>query len=54
MLIGTPQKIKDLTLELFLNEQKIKCIPSTKYLGLYIDNHLTWNDINCQVGTSPP
>ena len=44
MLIGPYQKIKDFSLDVSLNGEKIECVTSTKYLGVYIDCHLNWND----------
>jgi hypothetical protein len=29
---------------IFLNNVQIPSSPSTKYLGIYLDNHLTWNE----------
>jgi hypothetical protein len=28
---------------IFLNNVQISASPNTKYLGIYLDNHLTWN-----------
>jgi hypothetical protein len=28
----------------FLNNTQIPASPSTKYLGIYLDNHLTWKE----------
>jgi hypothetical protein len=28
----------------FLNNIQIPAFPSTKYLGIYLDNHLTWKE----------
>ena len=44
MLIGPHQRIKNHTLEVSLNGNKINSVSSTKYLGVYIDCHLNWND----------
>jgi hypothetical protein len=29
---------------IFLNNLQIPASPSTKYLGIYLDNHLTWKE----------
>ena len=44
MLIGPHQKIKKFSLDVSLNGDKIDSVSSTKYLGVYIDCHLNWND----------
>ena len=48
MLIGSRQKVGSKTLCLSLNGSVLKQVPSTKYLGVYIDQHLTWQShIDC-------
>ena len=44
MMIGPYQKVRNHSLEVSLNGAKICNVSSTKYLGLYIDCHLNWND----------
>jgi len=44
MLIGTRQRVSRKSLCLSLNNNELKQVTSTKYLGLYIDNHLTWHN----------
>ena len=44
MIIGPYQKVRNHSLELSLNGAKICNVSSTKYLGLYINCHLNWND----------
>ena len=48
MLIGSRQKVGSKTLCLSLNGSVLKQVPSTKYLVVYIDQHLTWQShIDC-------
>ena len=42
MLIGSRQRVGSKTLHLSLNGNVLKQVPSAKYLGVYIDQHLTW------------
>ena len=42
MLIGLQQRVGSKTLCLSLNGSVLKQVSSTKYLGVYIDQHLTW------------
>ena len=42
MLIGSRQRVGSKTLCLSLNGNVLKQVPSAKYLGVYIDQHLTW------------
>jgi len=42
MLIGSRQRLDGKSLHLSLNGSTLKQVSSTKYLGLYIDQHLTW------------
>ena len=42
MLIGSRQRVGSKTLCLSLNGNVLKQVSSTKYLGVYIDQHLTW------------
>ena len=44
MLIGSRQRLNGKCLCLLLNGSILKQVSSTKYLGLYIDQHLTWQD----------
>lgn len=44
MLIGPHQKIRNRTLDVSLSNTKICSVTSTKYLGVYIDCHLTWDE----------
>ena len=41
MLIGSRQRVGSKTLCLSLNGNVLKQVPSAKYLGVYIDQHLT-------------
>ena len=43
MLIGLRQRTGGNHLHLILNGDILKQVPVTKYLGVYIDQHLTWN-----------
>jgi len=44
MLIGTQQRVSGKSLCLSLDDSELKQVSSTKYLGLYIDSHLTWQN----------
>ena len=44
MLIGTRQRVSGGTLCLSLNDSMLKQVTSTKYLGLFIDQYLTWQN----------
>ena len=44
MLIGSRQRVGDKTLCLSLNGSLLKQVSSTKYLGVRIDHHLTWQN----------
>ena len=44
MLIGPHQKIKNSSLDVSLNGDKIDSVSSTKYLGVHINCHLNWNE----------
>ena len=44
MLIGSRQRVGGKTLSLSLNGSVLKQVPSTKYLGVYIDQYLTWQN----------
>ena len=44
MLIGPHQKIRNQALDVSLSNTKICSVTSTKYLGVYIDCHLTWDE----------
>ena len=44
MLIGPSQKINNKLLTLHLNGNAIATVKSVKYLGLLIDQHLTWEE----------
>ena len=44
MLIGTIQKIKNQKLCLSVDGSTMKQVQSTKYLGVIIDETLTWNE----------
>ncbi len=42
MLIGSKQKIKNINLNLKIDNNAIENVTSHKILGLYIDKHLQW------------
>ena len=43
MIIGTHQRLRRFqTLDLYLNDHKIKKVDSSKYLGVILDSNLTW------------
>ena len=42
MLIGSRQKLRDSDLCVSINGRQLSRVPSRKYLGVYIDEHLTW------------
>ena len=42
MLIGSRQKLRDSDLCVSINGRQLSRVPSLKYLGVYIDEHLTW------------
>ena len=42
MLIGSRQKLRDSDLCVSINGKQLSRAPSLKYLGVYIDGHLTW------------
>ena len=44
MLIGSRQRVGGKTLRLSLNDSLLRQVPSTKYLGMCIDSHLTWQN----------
>ena len=47
MLVGSKGRVKDLSLSLFLKliiKNLNVCVQKTKYLGLWIDRLLTWED----------
>ena len=41
-LIGSRQKLRDSDLCVSINGRQLSRVPSLKYLGVYIDKHLTW------------
>ena len=43
MLVGSCQRISGKYLNLVLNGAALKQVYTTKYLGVYIDQHLTWD-----------
>ena len=43
MLVGSCPRISGKYLNLILNGAALKQVYTTKYLGVYIDQHLTWN-----------
>ena len=43
ILIGTPQKIRNLELAIVLNGTKLENVKQTKYLCLHIDCYLRWD-----------
>ena len=44
MLIGVPQKIKDRSLNLSIAAVQLSNVRSYRYLGMTIDNHLSWKE----------
>jgi len=44
MLIGTRQRTIGKTLNLSLNNVPLKQVSTVQYLGVYIDQHLTWHN----------
>jgi len=44
MLIGTQQRTIGKTLSLSLNNVPLKQVSTVRYLGVYIDQHLTWHN----------
>ena len=42
MLVGSRQRTKGMNLTLTLDGTVLKQVCSTKYLGVYLDQHLTW------------
>ena len=44
MLIGSRQRVGGKTLRLSLDDSLLRQVPSTKYLGVCIDSHLTWQN----------
>jgi len=42
MLIGSRQRVSGLSLTITLDGATLKQVCSTKYLGVYLDQHLTW------------
>ena len=49
MLIGSQQRVGSKSLCLSLNGNVLKQVPSAKYLGVYIDQHLTWQSHICHI-----
>ena len=45
MLIGKPSQIQD-DVDIKINDIRIEQVQSMKYLGIYIDNRLSW-DVQC-------
>ena len=43
MLIGTRQRLSDLSLNICISEKSLENCTCTKLLGVYIDCHLTWD-----------
>lgn len=44
MLIGSRQRIRDKSLKVSIYGSQLEQVTRTRYLGLLIDNHLTWDD----------
>ena len=44
MLVGTRQRVSGKTLCLSLGDSLLRQVSSTKYLGVCIDSHLTWQN----------
>ena len=42
MLLGSWQKPRNCCVSLLLNGKTITCVTTTRYLGVIIDQHLTW------------
>ena len=42
MLIGSHQKLKDHNASILIGGRPLPCMINTKYLGVIIDQHLTW------------
>ena len=49
MLIGTRQRISGKTLHLSLDSLPLQQVSTVRYLGVYIDQHLTWHQHACGV-----
>ena len=45
MLIGRPSQVRD-DIDIKINDVRIEQVQSMKYLGIYIDNKLSW-DVQC-------
>ena len=43
MLIGSSAKVKNKTLDFYVDEEKVDQVTEFKYLGLLIDSSLRWN-----------
>ena len=42
MLVGSWQKLQNYTVSLSINGKVLACVTSTRYLGVIVDQHLTW------------
>ena len=43
MLFTLHQSVRQTPLNILINNQKLDCVASTKFLGVYIDNRLSWD-----------
>ena len=46
MLIGSCQKLRGNDLHVTVDGKQLSCVSSIKYLGLHLDEHLTWHQHN--------
>ena len=44
MIAGTPQRLRSFeSMNLILDNNEIKRVDSSKYLGMHLDSHISWN-----------
>ena len=46
MLIGSRQKIGDKSIKITVSDTQLDQVSVTRYIGVMIDSHLTWDDHN--------
>jgi len=49
MLIGSCQKLRGNDLHVTVDSKQLSCVSSVKYLGLHLDEHLTWHQHTANV-----